>query len=62
MKVVRNSENQEQMQLHKKHDKNVPTRLLWNAKAGASLRSHGEHLPQDQRPLGRRVSAWTSKH
>lgn len=24
MKVVRNSGNQEQMQLHKKHDKNVP--------------------------------------
>ncbi|KAF6095144.1 hypothetical protein HJG60_012111 [Phyllostomus discolor] len=46
MKVIRRSENREQMQLHKKHDETVPAHLLWNARAGAPLSSRWEHLPR----------------
>lgn len=62
MEVIRSSENQGQMQLHKKHEKNVPAHLLWNVRAGASLSSGREQLLQELCPPGYRVLAWTSKH
>lgn len=47
--MLGSSESQEQMQLHKKHDKNAPAHRLWNARAGAFLRSHGSICPEPSR-------------
>lgn len=47
MEMIRSSENWEQMQLHKKHDKNAPAHLLQNARAGTFLSSHREYQPED---------------
>lgn len=47
MKMIRSSENWEQMQLYKKHDKNAPTHLLWNERVGTFLSSHREHQCKD---------------